>query len=284
MSGVSYLVLFFSFSHLVLFSLAQEENGSSPKCQSFVCRILDRIGFPFSNEPFPQCGFLTVKGCKEQVQRIQLEENGPEFQVLSISKDNTLTLSHPGKFKNPQLGSKSCVDYLQNLTIPSSNFLSFEVKPQNQILFSCPGKPYTVGLNFASLCNGSRDSIVYYNGIKPDGSSAPPQNCSLIQFRSNKNGKGLHFSNLFTGWFQLQVNVTSECRECHHRGGTCRFDNSGEFKCRDARSGRIPWVGNGIGCEYISVRESFTLQVNVMLVLMLEGYAKLMARESLNVL
>ncbi|XP_044490270.1 LEAF RUST 10 DISEASE-RESISTANCE LOCUS RECEPTOR-LIKE PROTEIN KINASE-like 1.1 [Mangifera indica] len=247
MSGVYHLVLFFFIFHLVIFSLAQEENGSSPKCQSFVCGILNQIGFPFSNETFPKCGFLTVKGCKEQVQRIQLEKNGPEFQVLSISKDNTLSLSHPRGFRNPPLGNKSCVDYLQNLTIPSSNFLSFEVNPKNQTLFRCPGKPYTVGVNFTSLCDGSRDSIVYYSGTKPGGSSAPPQDCSLILFQSNKNEKVLHFSNLFTGWFQLQVIVTSECRKCHHRGGTCRFDNNGEFQCPGARSDKKKLLAIGIG-------------------------------------
>ncbi|XP_031282910.1 uncharacterized protein LOC116141552 [Pistacia vera] len=237
MSGVSYIVFFF-ISHLLILSLAQEEMGSSPKCKPFNCGILNVIGFPFSNETYPECGFLTVAGCREQVPRIRLGKDGPEFHVLSISKDNTLTLRHDEGFEKPPLNNRRCVQYFQNLTIPSSPFFSFEVIPENQTLFKCPGTSYSVPENYDSLCNDSSHSIIYYKGSKPGGLRVPPQQCSLILFQTNRTPNGLNFSNLYTGWFRLQVKLKRDCHDCHGRKGQCKIDSIGNFYCANAKDGQ----------------------------------------------
>ncbi|XP_031256871.1 LEAF RUST 10 DISEASE-RESISTANCE LOCUS RECEPTOR-LIKE PROTEIN KINASE-like 1.1 [Pistacia vera] len=246
MSGVPYLVFFF-ISHLLILCLAQEEKGSSPKCQHFDCGIFRNLSFPFYNETYSECGFLTVEGCNEQVQKIRLGKDGPLFHVTGITKDNTLLLQEKPEYEKP-FDHRSCVEYLKNFTIPSSPILSFEVLPKNQILFQCPGSPYTAPEDYGSLCNDCNHSIIYYKGSN-HGEPLSPRDCSPIPLQMNKTPKGVDYFNVSTGWFRIQVNVTKECLDCNNRGSQCRIDNKINFQCPKARkeNGSLLKTGIGVG-------------------------------------
>ncbi|XP_044479908.1 LEAF RUST 10 DISEASE-RESISTANCE LOCUS RECEPTOR-LIKE PROTEIN KINASE-like 1.1 [Mangifera indica] len=53
----------------------------------------------------------------------------------------------------------------------------------------------------------------------------------------------IEYSNLFTGFFSVEVNVTDECYDCFLAGGQCKTDSNGNFTCSVA--GRTNSSGNG---------------------------------------
>ncbi|XP_031282909.1 LEAF RUST 10 DISEASE-RESISTANCE LOCUS RECEPTOR-LIKE PROTEIN KINASE-like 1.1 [Pistacia vera] len=245
MSGVPYLVFFF-ISHLLILCLAQEEKGSSQKCQHFDCKIFGNLSLPFSNETYPDCGFLTIEGCNEQVQTIRLGKDGLLFHVTCITKDNTLLLQEKPDYEK-LFDLCCCVEYLKNFTILSSPILSFEVLPKNQILFQCPGSPYTAPEDYGSLCNDCNHSIIYYNGSN-HGELLSPLDCSPIPLQMNNTPKGVDYFNVYTGWFRIQVNVTKECLDCNNRGSQCRIDNQRNFQCpKPRKENGLLKIGIGVG-------------------------------------
>lgn len=85
--------VFFLLSHLLLYSLAQEEKRFNPRCPHFNCGYLGNIGFLYSNRTHPDCGLLIVDNYTKNVhQKIRLGKDGPWFNMTGISQDNMVEL------------------------------------------------------------------------------------------------------------------------------------------------------------------------------------------------
>ncbi|XP_031247692.1 LEAF RUST 10 DISEASE-RESISTANCE LOCUS RECEPTOR-LIKE PROTEIN KINASE-like 1.1 isoform X2 [Pistacia vera] len=226
MVRLPYILFFvFSFFLLLLLCLAQEEKRVNQRCPSFPCGFLGDIRFPFSNRTHPECGLLIVDNCTEDVQKIQLRKDGPWFNVAAISQDNMIQLYD----KNFEEQLKNCSPKsLKTLSLPISPFLSFNV-PYNQSAFQCPSV-YALPKNFSFLCKNSLHSYIFYSIPSGHFPSSPPR-CSPFNYRVNKTETIVEYSNLFTGRFNLEVNVTDECYHCFFGGGQCQADSKGNFEC-----------------------------------------------------
>ncbi|KAH7571121.1 hypothetical protein JRO89_XS05G0256100 [Xanthoceras sorbifolium] len=226
-------LLFLVLSYLSLLSLAGEVTEFNRRCPPFLCENLGYLGFPFSNQTHPECGLLIVNNCNtSRHQKIQLGKDGPEFFIGNIKQDNTLRLHDREREK---LRNKRSCRSLRNVTLPTSAYMSFDPSTSNRSLFKCPLTP-TNGSErqhkrFHLLCNDSSHSLVY------NSSGFHPPNCSLVPLLVNKTRKGVEFINLYTGWFNIRVNVTIECYKCHWGGGQCQSNDEGNFHCLNARRG-----------------------------------------------
>ncbi|XP_031251937.1 PR5-like receptor kinase [Pistacia vera] len=232
MDRVSYLVLIFIASHLLLISLAQEVKKSNPKCTPFYCGKFGPVSFPFTNHTQPECGLLIIYDCNKLVQKIQLGKGGPWFAVASVSQDNTLRLRDL-EFQSNQIQSLSC-DTFRNLSLPISAFLTFELR-DDPIKFKCPSTQ-SYPANYSLSCNDSRHYVIYDN-YKHGNLPSPPAQCSLVHLLVNNTKRRVNFINLFTGRFRIRVNVIQECYQCYWRGGKCQSDGKGNFHCSKSRTG-----------------------------------------------
>ncbi|KAL5828231.1 hypothetical protein ACOSQ4_020028 [Xanthoceras sorbifolium] len=225
MASASSLLLFV-ICHVSLLSLAEGVTGFNPRCTQFPCGDLGYLWFPFSNQSNPECGLFEVHNCNQLFrQKIQLWKDGPWFHVRDIKQDNTL-----------QLGDSNC-GWFQNFTLSKSPFYSFEF-PFQPTLFNCTNHS-SIPMNSKFSCNESNHSIFLYNQTTNQTTNdlpSPPAGCSVVQQLVNKTAKNVIIQNLYTGWFLLQVNVTTECFECYWRGGQCLSDSNGKFNCSGAKT------------------------------------------------
>ncbi|KAL5761240.1 hypothetical protein ACOSQ2_020078 [Xanthoceras sorbifolium] len=226
MASASSLLLFV-ICHVSLLSLAEEVTGFNTRCPQFPCGNLGYLRFPFSNQSNPECGLLMVDNCNEIFrQKIQLGKDGPWFYIEDIKQDNSLLLRNHEHFKNHNCGR------FQNLILSNSPFYSFEFP---QIMFNCTNHS-SISTNPELLCNESNHSIIFYNQTTNDQPS-PPAGCSVVQPVVHRTAKKVVIHNLYTGWFLLQVNVMTECKDCYWRGGQCQSDSNGKFNCSGAKTG-----------------------------------------------
>lgn len=227
MAHISYVLTFLlSVLFLLLLCLAQEDRRLNiPRCPRFRCGFLGNIGFPFSNRTHRECGLLVVDNCTEPVPSIQLGKQRQWFNIKGISQDNTLEL----RDKNSEEEFHKCSrKSLKNLALPICPLLSFNV-PHQQAAFECPLN-YTIPKNFTSLCNNSQYSVILYRGpINCFPGSLP--GCSQVKFQVKNTKTSIEYSNLFTGFFWVEVNVTDECYDCFLAGGQCKTDSNGNFTC-----------------------------------------------------
>ncbi|XP_031248133.1 LEAF RUST 10 DISEASE-RESISTANCE LOCUS RECEPTOR-LIKE PROTEIN KINASE-like 2.1 [Pistacia vera] len=217
--------VFFLLSHLLLYSLAQEEKRFNPRCPPFDCGYLGNIGFPFSNRTHPECGLLVVDNCTENVHKIRLGKDGQWFSIRGISQDNMVLLydrprEEHAKYCSPKRS-------LKHLSLPLSPFLSLNV-PYNQSLYDCP-RNYKAPNISSFACTNPRHSYIYYS--YPGKTLPPPSNCTVINFQVNRTQTSVEYSDLFMGEFILEVNVANECVDCFLAGGQCQTDNEGQFDC-----------------------------------------------------
>ncbi|XP_031247680.1 LEAF RUST 10 DISEASE-RESISTANCE LOCUS RECEPTOR-LIKE PROTEIN KINASE-like 1.1 [Pistacia vera] len=158
---------------------------------------------------------------------IQLGKEGHWFNISAISQDNMIQILDPYLSENLKIncGRRS----LKNLTLPISPFLSFNVA-YNQSLYECPYN-YRIPNNFTtSGCRNSKHSYIVYTNPVHNFQGSPHQ-CSPINFRVNKTQTSVKYSDLFPGFFSLEVNVTDECFDCSFVGGKCQTDRMGNFNC-----------------------------------------------------
>ncbi|XP_044479917.1 LEAF RUST 10 DISEASE-RESISTANCE LOCUS RECEPTOR-LIKE PROTEIN KINASE-like 1.1 [Mangifera indica] len=227
MAHISYVLTFLlSVLFLLLLCLAQEDRRLNiPRCPRFRCGFLGNIGFPFSNRTHRECGLLVVDNCTEPFPRIQLGKKGQWFNITGISQDNTLELQD----KNPKEEFQKCSrKSLENLTLPISPFLSFDV-PHQQAAFECPLN-YTIPKNFTSVCNNSQHFVIVCRGPTNCFPGSLP-GCSQLKLQMKTTKTSIEYSNLFTGFFSVEVNVTDECYDCFLAGGQCKTDSNGNFNC-----------------------------------------------------
>ncbi|KAJ4709887.1 rust resistance kinase Lr10-like [Melia azedarach] len=221
-------LFFFLISHLFVLSLAQEERIFDPNCGSFSCGN-QNINFPFSNRTHPECGFCVLDDCHKSIQKIQLEKDGPWYNITSISQDNTVIISDQ-VFQN-RLNSRSCESF-KNFTLPNTPLISFEIL-SNLTLFKCPRTlDSRMSTNFNLSCD---DFIIFYNHPNENLPSLPPQ-CSLIQLPANMSTPKYSDSfNLLTGVFSVKLHADwrarRECQRCSKGGGQCLIDSKGYLRC-----------------------------------------------------
>ncbi|KAL5830569.1 hypothetical protein ACOSQ3_020037 [Xanthoceras sorbifolium] len=225
-------LLLFVICYLSLLSLAEKVTGFNPRCTQFPCGNLGYLRFPFSNQSNPECGLFQVHNCNQLFrQKIQLWKDGPWFHIGDIKQDNTLQLrDHESEhFKNNNCG------WFRNFTLSKSPFYSFEF-PFQPTMFNCTNHS-SIPTNSEPSCNESNHSIFLYNQTTHDDLPSPPAGCSVFKQlvnRTEKNVVVIH--NLYTGWFLLRVNVTTECYNCYFRGGQCVTDSNGKFNCSGAKT------------------------------------------------
>jgi hypothetical protein len=149
MASVSLFVFFF-IAHLVSLHSAEDEGIYPPNCPPFVCGKLGKIGFPFTDHTSPECGLCILHDCgdptnKTHSPKIQLERNGKLYDVESISQADTI------KIKDQQLQhvlySRDC-ESLNNLTLPSSPFISFQMHTQPDPVQMQPHSQYSSPYRF----------------------------------------------------------------------------------------------------------------------------------------
>ena len=235
MDSVSLFVFFFLL-RVVLLHSAEEEGIYPPNCPPFRCGKLGKIGFPFANHTSPECGLCILYDCGDPTNKttpkIQLERNGTKlYDVEGISQADTIQI------KDQQLqhvlDSNDC-ESLNNLTLPSSPFISFQITP-NLTLFKCNRTlniPHPIGFNSTNCSNYN----IYYS---LGNFTMPPTQCPIIQLplKWEEHRSNELFRLLSTDIF-LQVRVSIDCRNCHVRGGQCQADKNGRFLCSKENKGK----------------------------------------------
>ncbi|XP_059440747.1 LEAF RUST 10 DISEASE-RESISTANCE LOCUS RECEPTOR-LIKE PROTEIN KINASE-like 1.1 [Corylus avellana] len=257
-----FLFVFFVLSYLLLLNSAEEAVKYTQKCPPFHCGLLGNIHFPFTSKSKPECGVFKVD-CQDDHDKpstIQLEDDGREYEVRSISLDNTIFIN------DTQLGehfkSKKC-ESLTNLTSSSYSFISFEIAKLSQTFFKCKRtlniSPPTDFKNMS--CNGYN---IYYSNSS-DSFPSSPSGCSIIQLpkkESPRNGPLPDDDNLFgllSGDFELRVRVSDECTRCHNRGGQCKARDNGKFDCDGAdKENHAKQLAIGLG--ETSLQSNFLLE------------------------
>ena len=249
MGSVSFLVLFL-LSHSVLLSSAEEERKQPPTCPPFDCEKLGRLHFPFKNENNSECGLCTIKGCTEELPRIQLERDGRYFGVKNISQADTIVIQDDLLKENLQ---RSICKFIDNLTSSLSPSVSFTPVPTLTATSSlspsvsfAPVPTLTVLSLFKCHRNHNidpiteynytrcHDFIIYYNHPNtsiPPPPPPPPPHCSIIQYPVNMSLDIADLFPLLTSDITLQVLVSPDCWRCHHRTGQCQDDGKGKFHC-----------------------------------------------------
>ena len=116
MAPVPLLVFFALFNPLLV--CASKDGLAFNRRLPFNCGKLGEIGFPFTNNTSPEtCGPCVVDGCDEKSQRIQLVRGGKWFELHSISRAGTISITD--KDLRGHLNSNSC-DSFNNLSLPAS--------------------------------------------------------------------------------------------------------------------------------------------------------------------
>ncbi|XP_059434527.1 LEAF RUST 10 DISEASE-RESISTANCE LOCUS RECEPTOR-LIKE PROTEIN KINASE-like 1.1 [Corylus avellana] len=256
-----FLFVFFLLSHLLLLYSAEAEVRYTKKCPLFPCGNLGALGFPFANRTNPECGVFTIECRDNAPPMIQLEDRGRQYEVLSISPDNTtirIKYEWPGEqLQHPAAPAPDECEFLHNLTFHSSSFVSFEFSP-NQTFFNC-NRTLNIShpTNFKKIsCN---DHDIYYNGLS-DSFPTSLSGCSIIQLPKIPNLNPLaDYDNpfeLLAVEFDLKPNVSDACYRCYRRGGRCRPDDKGELDClvpeKENHTKPIA-IGLGVGCPGIII-------------------------------
>ncbi|KAI9169823.1 hypothetical protein LWI28_018173 [Acer negundo] len=212
-------------------------------------------------------------------QKIQLGKDGPSFYITEIKQDNSLVLRDQvdpehtdkcGLFQNFTLSSSPFYSF--ELPFKStircngthySNLWNFKLlcndSNNSSIYYNQTTHdltPTPAGCNESNnsticynqtthdlpptpaRCNESYNSSIYYNQTNHD-LPPTPAGCSVIQSQVTEIPKQVVFSNIYTGWFYFQVNVTEECYDCYWRGGQCQTDSNGNFKCTGTKTGSV---------------------------------------------
>jgi hypothetical protein len=243
-----FLFVFFVLSHLLLLHSAQEEVEHTKNCPLLRCGDLRPLGFPFANKTNPECGVFTIECRDDGSLTIQLEEGRRPYHVLGISQDNTI------RIKDEWLGeqhpaSVEC-ESLNNLTITSSSFVSFEFSPY-QTFFKC-NRTLNISppTNFKNISCNEHD--IYYNGSS-DSFPTSLSGCSIIQLPKNPNQDRVavdgHPFGLLAVEFNLKPNVSDACYQCYRRGGRCKPGDKGELDCLGAEKG----INIGITQQYLGI-------------------------------
>ena len=180
--------------------------------------------------------------------KIQLERNGTKlYDVEGISQADTIQI------KDQQLKhvlvSNDC-ESLNNLTLPSSPFISFQRVPLNlTLLFKCNRAlniPPPTGFNRTNCSNYD----IYYSPPHYNLALSPPK-CPIIQLPLNWKNKSNDLFKLLSAEILLEVRVTEDCRECFIKGGQCKTDNKGKYYCTKGTKG----MGIGIMQIYLDVHD-----------------------------
>ncbi|XP_062152335.1 LEAF RUST 10 DISEASE-RESISTANCE LOCUS RECEPTOR-LIKE PROTEIN KINASE-like 1.1 [Alnus glutinosa] len=237
-----FLFVFFLLSHFVLLLSAQEEMIYTKRCPPFHCGHLGRIGFPFANNTYPECGVFTVDCRDDHYPTIQLEDGGRPYEVLNISESNTMSSMRIFDIEfREQLKFGRC-ESLTNLTFPYSSFISFEIATPNQTFFKCNRTPdIPPPTNFFKMSCMNYYDIYFSNSS--DSFPTSLSGCSIIQLPKNLSldhppspGDDDLFSFL-TSEFDLGVRVSEDCYKCYQREGQCKPDDNGELSCYEREKG-----------------------------------------------
>lgn len=224
-------VLFFVLSHLVVLSLAWNDSSFvHPECPPFECGTLGLIRFPFNNESLLNCGLYTVKNCSAHAQpKIQLKrEGGLWFDVVGISQANVIHINDT-ELKR-QISSRNC-SILNDLALTTSPVSSLSTD-DNVTIYNCTENPKDALPLFISsfTCPG------YYTYLNFNTSPS----CTTSKSRLSVPVRPVDANNSyveFTGDFQLQVTVSSECHNCFNRKGECLI-NQNKFDCKGGKAER----------------------------------------------
>jgi len=233
------LFVFFLLSHFVLLLPAQGKMIYTERCPPFRCGHLGEIHFPFANEKNPDCGVFTVDCRDDKHPTIQLAANQEEDgerrpRVLNISQNNAMSSI---RIVDIESGEKLKIDrceFLTNLTLTNSSFISFEIATPNQTFFKCDGTPdIHPTTNFKEMsCNYSN----FHSRISSDNLPTYLSECSIIHPPSP--GDDDLFSYLAVE-FDLGVRVSEDCYKCYRRGGQCKGkpDDKGKLSCYGREKG-----------------------------------------------
>ncbi|KAF3965117.1 hypothetical protein CMV_010673 [Castanea mollissima] len=246
-----FLCVFFFISHLVLLYSAEEEEIYPPGCQPFVCGKVGKIGFPFANDTSPDCGLLILHDCGDphhkKTPKIKLEGNGTLYDVDSISQANTIQI------KDPQLQSALRCESLNNFTLPSFPFISFQrIMPNKTLtLFKC-----NRSLNITPPTGSNRTNCsnydIYYSPPHYNLTLTPP-NCPIIELPLNLQSKSDDLFELLSVEIFIEVRVTEDCHECYIKGGQCKTDNEGKYYCTKGKIIRVLVIGLATGCSALLI-------------------------------
>ena len=202
-----------------------------------------KIGFPFADHTRPECGLCILYDCGEgnptnkTTPKIQLERNGTKlYEVESISQADTI------KIKDQQLqhvlDSRNC-ESLNNLTLPSSPFIFFQITP-NRTMFKCNR---TIPLPKDFYGTNCSNSNIYYSR---DNFTMSPSQCPIIQLPFDLEKQSNELYGFLSSDKFLQVRVSIDCRKCFVRGGQCKTGNNGKYYCTKG-------IGIGIIQKYLDM-------------------------------
>ncbi|KAL4627596.1 hypothetical protein ACB092_05G176900 [Castanea dentata] len=175
------------------------------------------------------CGLLILHDCGDPHQmktpKIELERNGTLYDVESISQSNTIQI------KDPQLQSALSCESLNNFTLPSFPFISFQrIKASKTLtLFKCNRSLNIIPPTGSNRTNCSNYDI-YYSPPHYNLTLTPP-NCPIIELPLNSQSKSDDLFKLSSVEIFIEVRVTEDCRGCYIEGGQCNTDNEGKYCC-----------------------------------------------------
>ncbi|XP_059430428.1 LEAF RUST 10 DISEASE-RESISTANCE LOCUS RECEPTOR-LIKE PROTEIN KINASE-like 1.1 [Corylus avellana] len=238
-----FLFVFFVLSHFVLLLSAQEEEegGFAQRCPEFHCRYPNVTGFPFTNMSNPECG-VNIVDCQVPNPMIKLNGGRP-YEFLGFFLNNSTIRMFDNELWDHMV-FRRC-ESLTNLSFPNSSFISFEIITPNQTFFKCKSDPYIPPPpKFKNTsCRGEYN--IYYS----DSSVGVPSSlsrCSIIQLPKNPSPVDDTLVGLITAKFDLQVNVSEECKP----------NDEGKLYCgvakKESRTKQLA-IGLGVGCSAIFI-------------------------------
>ncbi|CAB4295662.1 unnamed protein product [Prunus armeniaca] len=225
------LFIFSLLIHLVVLH-STEEVKINKRCPPYYCHAMaGDIGFPFKSQMQPpECGLFTVNCSDKDHPRIQLIKEGYWHEFHIVPQSDMIIIDDEAL--QQRLKNDSCNDQLFNdLSLPRPSPIFDELFPRNLTLFKCNNTP----VHNTDLKYGCRNPNHTYYTTSPDDSlpSLPPS-CSIIRVPMDPKA-AFDLSALITR-FDLQFQVSEECKGCYERKGECQ-DDKGKFKCSGGEKG-----------------------------------------------
>ncbi|PON78670.1 hypothetical protein PanWU01x14_019280 [Parasponia andersonii] len=221
------LFVFFSLTHLVLLSSAEEENDNPP-CSPFLC---GSIPFPYNNKTHPECSTLTVYDCSEDIHTIRLKEGGHRYQIEKISQAHSIVINETLPLST--LTPHNC-ESIKSFSLPSSSpSLSFYFTGKHLTLYNCSHSigGITPPRDFSkTVCEG----FDIYHHLQ--NSSFPfEKQCSIMQLPlpEDQDPKQDNIP-LLTTRVIFEVFVPPYCLHCQRDEGECQTDSK---HCPNTRKG-----------------------------------------------
>ncbi|PON86955.1 hypothetical protein TorRG33x02_172020, partial [Trema orientale] len=223
------LFVFFSLTHLVLLSSAEEVN-QNPPCPPLLC---GPIPFPFNNKTQPECSMLRVDDCSEDIHTIQLKEGGHWYRIENISQVHSIVINETLPRSN--LNPHNC-ESIKSFSLPSSSpSLSFYFTGNHLTLYNCSHSTggITPPRDFnKTVCEGFD---IYYH--LQNGGFPSEKQCSIIKLPLPEDYLYPQKNNipLLTTRVIFEVLVPPYCNHCQRDEGECRSNSKNLLYCSNAR-------------------------------------------------